>query len=80
VAIQSPSSFALSELQKDRPVAFPLPPVGTPRDVADLMAAVIAAVGVGRVTPGEGAEVSKMMDAFVKAYQTAELDERTARL
>ena len=63
--------------KKDRPVAFPLPPVGTPRDAADLMAAVIAAVGAGRVTPSEGAEVSKMMDAFVKAYQTAELNDRS---
>jgi hypothetical protein len=44
---------------------------------ADLMAAVIAAVGAGRVTPSEGAEVSKMMDAFVKAYQTAELVDRS---
>ena len=63
--------------RKDRAVTFPLPPVGTPRDAADLMAAVIAAVGAGRVTPSEGAEVSKMMDAFVKAYQTAELVDRT---
>jgi hypothetical protein len=66
--------------RKDRPVTFALPPVGTPRDVADLMAAVIAAVGAGHVTPGEGAEVSKMMDAFVKAYQTAELDDRVERV
>ena len=50
---------------------------GTPRDAADLIAAVIAAVGAGRVTPGEGAEVSKMMDAFVKAYQAAELNDRS---
>ena len=63
--------------RKDRAVTFPLPPVGTPRDAADLMAAVIAAVGAGRVTPSEGAEVSKMMDAFVKAYQAAELNDRS---
>ena len=63
--------------RKDRAVTFPLPPVGTPRDAADLMAAVIAAVGAGRVTPGEGAEVSKMMDAFVKAYQAAELNDQS---
>jgi len=41
------------------------------------MAAVIAAVGAGRVTPSEGAEVSKMMDAFVKAYQAAELNDQS---
>jgi hypothetical protein len=64
-------------VRKDRAVRFPLPPIGTPRDAADLMAAVIAAVGAGRVTPSEGAEVSKMMDAFVKAYQSAELVDRT---
>jgi hypothetical protein len=66
--------------RKDRAVTFPLPPVGTPRDAADLMAAVIAAVGAGRVSPSEGAEVSKMMDAFVKAYQTAELNDRSVSI
>jgi hypothetical protein len=67
-------------VRRDRPVTFALPPVGTPRDAADLMAAVIAAVGAGRVTPSEGAEVSKMMDAFVKAYQTAELNDRSVSI
>ena len=66
--------------RKDRAVTFPLPPVGTPRDAADLMAAVIAAVGAGSVTPSEGAEVSKMMDAFVKAYQAAELNDRSVSI
>ena len=66
--------------RKDRAVTFPLPPVCTPRDAADLMAAVIAAVGAGRVTPSEGAEVSKMMDAFVKAYQAAELNDRSVSI
>ena len=33
----------------------------------------------GRVTPSEAAEIAKVLDAHVKAYQTAELDERVAR-
>ena len=57
--------------RKDRPVTFPLPPVTSARDAADLMAAVTQAVAVGQVTPGEAAEIGKVIDAYVKAYQTA---------
>ena len=51
-----------------------------PRDAADLMAAVTKAVAAGHITPSEAAEIAKVIDAYVKAYQTAELDERVARV
>jgi hypothetical protein len=31
-------------------------------------------------TPGEAADIAKVVDAYVNAYQTAELDERVARV
>lgn len=31
------------------------------------------------VTPSEAAKIGKVIDAYVRAYQTAELDERVAR-
>ena len=64
--------------RKDRPVTFALPPITSARDAADLMAAVTKAVATGNITPCEATEIAKVIDAYVKAYQTAELDERVA--
>jgi hypothetical protein len=67
-------------VRKDRPVAFPLPMITGARDAADIMAAVTNAVTAGHITPSEAAEIAKVIDAYVKAYQTAELDERVAHI
>jgi len=64
--------------RKDRPVTFTLPPITSARDAADLMAAVTKAVATGNITPSEATEIAKLIDSYVKAYQTAELDERVA--
>jgi hypothetical protein len=64
--------------RKDRPVTFALPPITGARDAADLMAAVTKAVAAGQVTPGEAAEIGKVIEAYVKAFHAAELDERLA--
>jgi hypothetical protein len=37
-------------------------------------------VATGNITPSEAIEIAKVIDAYVKAYQTAELDERVARV
>jgi hypothetical protein len=67
-------------VRKDRAVRFPLPPITSPRDAADIAAAVAEAVAAGHVTPSEAAEIGKVIDTYVRAYQTAELDNRTARV
>jgi hypothetical protein len=61
-----------------RPVTFALPPITSARDAADLMAAVTEAVATGDISPGEATEIAKVIDAYVRAYQTAELDDRVA--
>jgi hypothetical protein len=66
--------------RKDRAVSFPLPPITSPRDAADIAAAVAQAVAAGHLTPSEAAELGKVIEIYVKAYQTAELDDRTARV
>jgi hypothetical protein len=66
--------------RKDRPVTFPLPPITSARDAADIMAAVVKAVAAGRITPGEAAELGKVVDNYMRAHQTAEMDERVARV
>ena len=66
--------------RKDRPVTFALPPITSARDAADIAAAVAEAVAAGQVTPSEAAEIGKVIEIYVKAYQTAELDDRNVRL
>lgn len=34
----------------------------------------------GDITPSEGPKLPKLIDAYLRAYQTDELDERVARL
>jgi hypothetical protein len=64
--------------RKDRPVTFTLPPITSARDAADLMAAVTKTVATGNITPSEATEIAKLIDSYVKEYQTAELDERVS--
>ena len=67
-------------VRKDRPVTFPLPPITSARDAADIMAAVAKAVATGHITPGEAAELGKVIDSYVRAYQTAEMNEPVKRI
>jgi hypothetical protein len=66
--------------RKDRPVTFALPPITSARDAADISAAVAAAVSNGDITLSEAAEVAKLIDAYVRAYTAAELDDSMARV
>ncbi|WP_128925771.1 DUF5681 domain-containing protein [Bradyrhizobium guangxiense] len=66
--------------RKDRPVTFALPPINTAHDAAKVSSAVLSAVAAGELTPSEAGEISKLIDTWVKAYETAELTERLERL
>jgi hypothetical protein len=61
-------------------VKFALPPINGPRDAADIAVAVAKAVAAGDVTPTEASEFAEVIDTYVKAFNTAELDERVARM
>jgi Family of unknown function (DUF5681) len=62
--------------RRDRPVQFALPPIADVTDVANAMAAIMAAVAEGAITPGEGAEVAKVVDAYVRAIEASDFDQR----
>jgi Family of unknown function (DUF5681) len=66
--------------RKDRPVTFALPPITSARDAADIAAAIAEAVAAGNLTPSEAAEIGKVIEIYVKAYQTADLNDRVARV
>jgi hypothetical protein len=60
-------------------VTFPLPPITSARHAADIAAAVAEAVAAGRLTPSE-AEIGKVIEIYVRAYQAAELNDRVERV
>jgi hypothetical protein len=66
--------------RKDRPVTFDLPPIKSAGDAAAVGSAVLAAVAAGELTPSDAAEIGKLIDSYVKAFETAELAERLERL
>jgi Family of unknown function (DUF5681) len=66
--------------RKDRPVTFTLPPINSAQDAAATVSAVLAAVATGEITPADAGEISKLIEAYVKAFETAELAERLERL
>jgi Family of unknown function (DUF5681) len=62
--------------RKDSPVTFDLPEMKTLNDAVPAMGALVKAVGEGDLTPAEAAELTKMVQAFAKIIETAELEER----
>lgn len=66
--------------RKDRPVTFELPTINSAQDAAKVSSAVLAAVASGDLTPADAGEISKLIDTWVKAFETAELAERLERL
>ena len=66
--------------RKDSPVTFNLPEMKTLNDTVSAMGAVVKAVGQGDLTPTEAAELTKMVQAFAKIIETAELEERVRKL
>ncbi|MET4801218.1 DUF5681 domain-containing protein [Bradyrhizobium sp. LB11.1] len=66
--------------RKDRPVTFTLPDIKSAQDAAAVVSAILAAVASGELTPSDAAEIGKLIDSYVKAFETAELAERLERL
>jgi Family of unknown function (DUF5681) len=66
--------------RKDRPVTFTLPPINSAQDAAATVSAVLAAVASGEITPADAGGISRLIESYVKAFETAELAERLGRL
>jgi hypothetical protein len=44
------------------------------------LAAIVGAVAAGELTPGEAAELSKIVDGYVRSLQAVEFEERLSKL
>jgi hypothetical protein len=65
--------------RKDKLVEFPLPPIHTARDAADVMSSIMNAVATGQLTPADASELSKVVACTVKSFEAAELADGLVR-
>jgi len=66
--------------RKDATVSFRLPKLQTAADAINALAVIADAVATGEISPGEGAELGKMVDAFIRAFEVHDLATRLARV
>ena len=66
--------------RRDRAVPFALAKVQSSTDALAAAASVLEAVAAGKLTPSEAAELSKIIDSFVRIAEAADLTQRIKRL
>jgi hypothetical protein len=66
--------------RRGRPVQFGLPPVRGAADLGDTMAAITTAAAEGVITPGEAAELARVVEIFVRAVETSDFERRLREL
>jgi hypothetical protein len=62
--------------RRERSVLFRLPALRSAADAARAMAALTAGVAAGDVTPGEAAELSRLVEAYIRVLEANEFDQR----
>lgn len=67
--------------RRGRPVRLDsVPPVRGAADLGDTMAAITTAAAGGAITPGEAAELARVVEIFVRAVETSDFDRRLRQL
>src|SRR5215471_4362963 len=62
--------------RRERPVNFTLPEINSVDHATKAMAAITAAVANGELAPTEAAELSRMIESYVKAMEATEIERR----
>jgi hypothetical protein len=63
-------------VQRATPVRFALPVLSCAADATTAMASITVAVASGEISPSEAAELSKLVEAYVKALEASEFEQR----
>jgi Family of unknown function (DUF5681) len=66
--------------RRGRAVQLDLPPVKSAADLSGRMAAITNAAGEGVITPGEAAELARVVEIFVRAAETSDFERRLRAL
>jgi len=62
--------------RRERPIAIELPPIEKAADIAPAIGAVAASLAKGAITTGQAAELSQMIDTFVRAVDASDFERR----
>jgi Family of unknown function (DUF5681) len=62
--------------RRDRPVNFALPSMSSAGDASKALATIMAAVASGELTPVEAAELSRVIEGYVKTLEATEIERR----
>jgi Family of unknown function (DUF5681) len=66
--------------KRDRPVTFDLPKIETAADAVKASSSVLAACAAGDLSPGDAAEIMKLISSHTRVLETNELEARLAAL
>jgi hypothetical protein len=66
--------------RRERAVEFALPPIRSADDILAAIKVVSGAVGRGAITPGEGFTLSQMIEAFLRAIDASDFENRLRQL
>ena len=66
--------------RRERPIVFDMPKLESPADAVKATAALVEAVSVGDITPGEASELSKLVDGFTNALKAEDLQKRVGAI
>jgi hypothetical protein len=66
--------------RRGRRVQLSVPPVRGAADLGDTMAAITTAATAGAITPGEAAELARVVEIFVRAVETSDFERRLQHL
>ena len=70
----------LASIRRKDPVAFELPPLGKAADTVAAVAAVISGVAAGDLATDEAAEITKIIDVYVRSLAATAFEERLEKL
>lgn len=70
----------IAPVRRDAPIEFDLPELKTGEDAKEAMAAILKGVAGGELAPSHAAELSKMVENFVRACELSEIEKRLSAL
>ncbi len=62
--------------RRERAVSFTMPPIAGAVDLAGAMAALTGAAAQGIITPGEAAQLAQVVETYIRAIETTDLERR----
>ena len=70
----------LLPVRRDRHVSFEAPEIRTAKDAADFAGVLLNKTAAGELTPSEAADLGKLVENYVRAIETSDIDKRISEL